>query len=53
MIAKLNQLGFNGPVIAEPFSDRLNTLAESDPVAAATETSESIKKLFKAAGIPA
>ena len=52
MIAKLDQLGFNGPVIAEPFNDRLNTLAESDPVAAAQETSDSIRKLFKAAGIP-
>lgn len=52
MIARLDQLGFNGPVIAEPFSARLNTIAETDPVAAATETSASIKKLFKAAGIP-
>jgi len=52
MIAKLDQLRFNGPVIAEPFSQRINELAETDPVAAATETSQSIKKLFKAAGIP-
>jgi len=52
MIAKLDQLGFNGPVIAEPFSARVNELAGSDPVAAATETSRSIKKLLKAAGIP-
>ena len=52
MIAKLDQIGFNGPVIAEPFSQRINTIAETDPVAAATETSQSIRKLFKAAGIP-
>jgi len=53
MIAKLDRLGFNGPVIAEPFSARINTLAETDPVAAAQETSDSIRKLFTAAGIPA
>lgn len=53
MIAKLDQIGFNGPVIAEPFSQRINTIAETDPVAAATETSQSIKKLFRAAGLPA
>lgn len=52
MIAKLDQLGFNGPVIAEPFSQRINTIAETDPVAAAQETSDSIRKLFKAAGLP-
>lgn len=51
MIARLDQMGFDGPVIAEPFSARINTIAETDPVAAAAETSASIRKLFKAAGI--
>ncbi len=51
MIAKLAELGFDGPVIAEPFNDRLNAIAATDPAAAATETVESIRKLYAAAGI--
>jgi sugar phosphate isomerase/epimerase len=51
MIAKLAALGFDGPVIAEPFNDRLNAIAANDPVAAATETIQSITKLYAAAGI--
>jgi sugar phosphate isomerase/epimerase len=51
MIAKLAALGFDGPVIAEPFNDRLNAIAANDPAAAATETIESIRKLYAAAGI--
>jgi sugar phosphate isomerase/epimerase len=51
MIAKLAQIGYTGPVIAEPFNDRLNEIAATDPKAAATETSESIQRLYAAAGI--
>jgi sugar phosphate isomerase/epimerase len=51
MIAKLAELGFDGPVIAEPFNDRLNAIAATDPAAAATETIQSITKLYAAAGI--
>jgi sugar phosphate isomerase/epimerase len=51
MMAKLAAIGFAGPVIAEPFSARINELAETDPLAAATETRESITKLFAASGI--
>lgn len=51
MIAKLEAIGFAGPVVAEPFSARINELAAVNPVAAATETSASIRKLFTAAGI--
>jgi len=51
MIAKLAGLGFDGPVIAEPFNDRLNAIAATDPAAAATETIESITKLYAAPGI--
>jgi len=51
MIAKLSQIGYTGPVIAEPFSTRLNELAAADAVAAADDTRESIRKLFSAAGI--
>ena len=51
MMARLAAIGFDGPVIAEPFSARINPLAETDPLAAATETRESIAKLFAASGI--
>ena len=51
MIAKLSEIGYAGPVIAEPFSARVNELAATDPAAAATETRESITKLFATSGI--
>ena len=51
MMKKLAAIGYDGPVIAEPFSDRINELAATDPAAAATETRESITKLFAASGI--
>jgi sugar phosphate isomerase/epimerase len=51
MMAKLAAIGYDGPVIAEPFSERVNELAATDPLAAATETRESITRLFSASGI--
>ena len=51
MISRLAAIGYDGPVIAEPFSARINELAATDPAAAASETSASIKKLFAAAGV--
>ncbi|MBA3276690.1 MAG: sugar phosphate isomerase/epimerase, partial [Chloroflexia bacterium] len=51
MISKLSEIGYAGPVIAEPFSARVNDLAATNPAAAATETRESITKLFAASGI--
>lgn len=51
MMKKLAEIGYAGPVIAEPFSARINELAATDPTAAATETSASIRKLFSASGI--
>ncbi len=51
MISRLAAIGYDGPVIAEPFSARINELAATDPAAAASETSASVKKLFAAAGI--
>ncbi len=51
MISRLAAIGYDGPVIAEPFSARINELAATDPAAAASETSASIKKLFAASGI--
>jgi len=51
MMKKLAEIGYAGPVIAEPFSARVNEIAASNPLAAATETRESIARLFAAAGI--
>ena len=51
MIRKLAEIGYDGPVIAEPFSTRINELAATDPKAAASETAASIQKLFAASGI--
>lgn len=51
MMRKLAAIGYAGPVIAEPFNDRLNELAATNPAAAARETQASIAKLFAASGI--
>jgi sugar phosphate isomerase/epimerase len=51
MLRVLDGLGFDGAVIAEPFSARINELAAHDPLAAATETREAQERLFAAAGL--
>lgn len=53
MLRKLADIGYDGPVAAEPFSQRINDLAATDPLAAAKETCEAQKKLFAAAGLNA
>jgi sugar phosphate isomerase/epimerase len=45
---KLKALGFDGPVGAEPFSDRVNALAAKDPLAAAKETADTTRQLLDA-----
>jgi len=50
-MAGLKQIGFAGPVMAEPFSQQLNDLAKDDPKAAAKETARSMKALWRAAGL--
>jgi sugar phosphate isomerase/epimerase len=45
---KLKAIGFDGPVGAEPFSDRVNALAAKDPLAAAKETADTTRKLLDA-----
>ncbi len=50
-MAALKQIGFTGPVMAEPFSQQLNDLAKDDPEAAATETARSMTALWRAAGL--
>jgi sugar phosphate isomerase/epimerase len=46
---KLRDLGYDGPVMAEPFSKRVEELAAKDPVAAAKETARSMDALWEAA----
>ena len=48
---KLKTLGFDGPVMPEPFSKSLEELAASDPLAAANETARSMNALWDAAGV--
>jgi sugar phosphate isomerase/epimerase len=48
---KLHGLGYDGPVMPEPFSQRLNDLAATDPLAAAREASRAMAELWRAAGL--
>lgn len=48
---KLRTMGYDGPVMPEPFSQRLNDLAASDPQAAAREAGRSMDALWAAAGL--
>jgi len=50
MLKRLKTIGFDGPVMPEPFSASLNELAEQDPDAAGARTKESMDALWKAAG---
>lgn len=50
MLQKLAAIGVDCGVGAEPFSQEINELAASDPLAAATRTCEANEKLFVAAG---
>jgi sugar phosphate isomerase/epimerase len=47
----LRQMGYDGPVMPEPFSQRLNDLAATDPGAAAREAARSMDALWRAAGL--
>ncbi len=51
MLRMLDGLGYDGAVIAEPFSARINELAARDPLAAATETCAAQERLFAATGL--
>lgn len=46
----LREMGYDGPVMPEPFSQRLNDLAATDPEAAAREAARSMDALWWAAG---
>ena len=51
MLQKLKAIGVICGVAAEPFSQEINELAASDPLAAAKKTFEANEKLFVAAGL--
>jgi sugar phosphate isomerase/epimerase len=48
----LQEMAYDGPVMPEPFSQRINDLAASDPEAAAREAARSMDALWQAAGLP-
>ncbi len=50
-IKELASLGYDGPVVTEPFNAKLNDLASQDPMAAATSVATSMKKLWHASGL--
>jgi sugar phosphate isomerase/epimerase len=45
----LQEMGYDGPVMPEPFSQRINDLAATDPRAAAREAVQSMDALWQAA----
>ena len=47
----LREMGYDGPVMPEPFSQRINDLAATDPQAAAREAARSMDVLWRAAGL--
>jgi sugar phosphate isomerase/epimerase len=47
----LAALGYDGPVVTEPFNARLNALAATDPTAAASEVSAAMDRLWQISGL--
>ena len=47
----LRAIGYDGPVMPEPFSQRVSDLASTDPVAAAKEAARSMQTLWEIAGL--
>jgi sugar phosphate isomerase/epimerase len=47
----LQEMGYDGPVMPEPFSERVNELAATDRLAAAREAAKSMDELWQAAGL--
>lgn len=48
---KLAQLGYDGPVTPEPFSERVNQIASQDPLQAAQITAQAMDQLWRASGL--
>src|SRR5918995_751396 len=47
----LREMGYGGPVMPEPFSQRINDLATTDPDSAVREAARSMDALWRAAGL--
>src|ERR687895_446701 len=47
----LREMGYDGPVMPEPFSQRINDLAATDPGAAAREAARAMDALWRAGGV--
>ncbi|GAB4517543.1 MAG: sugar phosphate isomerase/epimerase [Anaerolineae bacterium] len=48
---KLSAMGYDGPVTPEPFSERVNRIAATDPLAAARLVAEHMDRLWQASGL--
>ena len=48
---RLQRIGFDGPVMPEPFSAPLNALAAEDAIAAATKLGDSMRELWRRAAL--
>ena len=48
---KLKQMGYDGPITPEPFSERVNTIAKTDPLKATQVTAEAMDQLWRASGL--
>ena len=48
---KLRDLGYDGPVMPEPFSQRVDEIGATDPLAAAREAVRSMNDLWRASGL--
>jgi sugar phosphate isomerase/epimerase len=47
----LAAMGYDGPVVTEPFSAPLNALAATDPTAAARQVSAAMERLWQLSGL--
>ena len=48
---KLDEMGYDGPVTPEPFSERINAIARDDPLKAAQVVAEHMSRLWEASGL--
>jgi sugar phosphate isomerase/epimerase len=51
IMRRLAQIGYDGPVIPEPFSERINAIARDEPERAARLTSEAMDLLWHASDL--
>lgn len=51
LLCKLAEMGYDGPVMPEPFSQRINDIASQDPLRAAQLTAQSMEQLWQASGL--